>query len=251
MSGGVERPYAVVQVVDGRDGLMLPYQASIFATHARLHETGAMPSRVDHVLMHCGDVNTHPGVVIVNFSCAAIDAVVDGKSFHRHIFYKLAAFKLVTYQKIILLDFDSYISGDLMGAFEYPPPAMVRWEEPNDGPFHPNSGVVMLAPSVGMYDAALSWLRRLPQTTAKQRRAKIFEMRSPWGTFHNRSRAVDPDPGAVLAVDSDEEYFWMFWNVLERKRFGPLQELRNSTSDRPLPQPSPWFAYRAVLRCSY
>ena len=225
MGGGAERAHAVVHIIDGRDGLMLPYQASIFATHARLHETGAMPKHVDHVLMQCGDVRTHPGVRIEKFDCAAIDAVVDGKNFHKYIFYKLAVFKLVAYQKLILLDFDSYISADLMGAFAYPPPAMVRWEAPNYGPFQPNGGVVMLAPSVAMYDAALSWLRKLPRTTAKQRRAKIFEMRSPWGTFHNRSRAIDPDPGAVLAVDSDQEYFWMFWNVLERERFGPLHEL--------------------------
>ena len=28
-----------------------------------------------------------------------------------------------------------------------------------------------------------------------------------------------------MAADSDQQYFFMFWNVLERERFGPLHEL--------------------------
>ena len=219
------QPYAVVNVVDGRDGILLPYQASIFAMHARLRETGVVPKHADHVLLQCGNAKTHPRVRIIRFDCDEIDEVVSGKDFHRHIFYRIAGFKLVDYKKVLLIDFDAYISADISGAFDYPAPAMVRWESPVAGPFQPNGGVTLVAPSAAMYKAALSWLRKLPKGTVSQRRAKIFEMRSPWGAFGNRSQATAPDPSSVLAADSDQQYFFMFWNVLERERFGPLHEL--------------------------
>ena len=110
------QPYAVVNVVDGRDGILLPYQASIFAMHARLRETGVVPTHADHVLLQCGNAKTHPRVRIIRFDCDEIDEVVSGKDFHRHIFYRIAGFKLVDYRKVLLIDFDAYISADISGA---------------------------------------------------------------------------------------------------------------------------------------
>jgi len=204
---------------------MLPYQASLFASHQRLKETGVLAT-ADHVLLVCArDVSTHPDVRIVQFDCAAIDEACRGKGLNGPAMYRIAPFALVEYQRVLMLDFDTYVSGNISGIFRLPAPGMVRWESNTAGPFQPNGGVHYAAPSNALYQSAMGWITRLPRTTANQRKALLYEMRTPWGAFNNRSAATEPNPGLVLAGDSDQHFFFMLYNVLERERFGPLHEL--------------------------
>ena len=46
--------FGIVQIEGGRSEIILPYQASLFATHQRLRETGALKS-ADHILLLCGE----------------------------------------------------------------------------------------------------------------------------------------------------------------------------------------------------
>lgn len=219
--------YAIVHTLDGRDGISVAYQASLFAFNQRLRETGAL-SRADHVLMLCTDARpgttTHPDIRIMPFDCAPIDEAVKGKGFHRHLLYRLAPWRL-PYERVLLLDLDMYISADLMGAFTYPAPAMVRWENPQSGPFQANGGVAMVRPSEDLYQSALHALRRCCRGDPKERKRALMNMRTPFGAFNNHSRATEPDPLAVMAFDNDQQFFLMFFNVVERARFGPLSEL--------------------------
>lgn len=223
-SQGRRHDAAVVQIDNAISGLKMPYQASLFSTHMRLRETG-MLDVVDHVLMVCAHVVTHPGIRIVRFNNTEIEDVIRDKHVNFPAFHKLAAFRLVQYSRVLVLDLDTYVVADIRGAFALPAPAMVRWESPTAGPFQPNSGVHLAVPDEKLYDAALGWLRRLPRGPAWGRRAKLHEMLTPWGAFNNRSAATAPDPQPVLMSDSDQHFLFMLYNVLERELFGPLHEL--------------------------
>jgi hypothetical protein len=207
--------------------IQLPYQASLFAMHQRLKETGAL-TLAQHVLVACrcsADISTHPSIRVVPLNCSDIDAAARGKGLNGPALYKMTAFGLAAYTRVLVLDLDTYVSGDVRGVFNLPAPAMVRWESAVAGPFQPNSGVMYVAPSRAQYALALEWLRRLPVGSEKKRKQLLYDMRTPWGAFNNRSAARAPDPGLVLAGDSDQHFFFMFWNVLERERFGPMHEL--------------------------
>ena len=215
--------YAFVQVLDDQKQLAHPYMASLFATHQRLNETGAL-EHADHVLMQCGHAPTHPGIKSISFDCSEIDKAVEGQGFHRHCFYKLAPLRL-SYARVLILDIDIYVAADPMPVFGYPSPGMVRWENPHSGPFQANSAVVLVQPGEQVYAAALSWLRRIPVMSQQARREKLYNMITPWGAFNNRTAATPPDALQVAAHDGDQQFFLMFFNVLERRRFGPLREL--------------------------
>jgi hypothetical protein len=174
--------------------------------------------------MHCGSAPTHPGIKVVWFNCTELDEVVQRQQFHLHCFYKLAALNL-HYARVLILDIDVYIAADPMPVFQYLAPAMVRWENPNSGPFQANSAVVLVQPSHDMYASALNWLAKQPSLGRHRRREQLYNMRTPWGSFNNRSAATDPDPVMAMAHDGDQQFFLMFFNVLERRRFGPLHEL--------------------------
>ena len=52
--------FAIVNVDPGTHGIMLPYQASLFAMHQRLKETGGL-STADHVLLVKHIPGANPG----------------------------------------------------------------------------------------------------------------------------------------------------------------------------------------------
>ena len=221
--------YAVVQIEGGQNGIMLPYQSSLFATHQRLLETRVL-EKADHVLLVCrertDEPRTHPGIHVLKFNCAEIDDATRGKGLNWPCMYRIATMRLVQYEKVLLLDFDVYISADIAGVFAYPAPGMVRWESAVAGPFQPNGGVHLVRPDHGLYAAALGWLQRLPVGPARARIKLLLNMRTPWGAWNNRSMpARKAEPGLVLAGDSDQHFFFMLYNVLERERYGPLHEL--------------------------
>ena len=58
----------IVQIEGGNGQIILPYQASLFATHQRLSETGALKG-ADHILLVCGErpvnVLTHPTIRVI------------------------------------------------------------------------------------------------------------------------------------------------------------------------------------------
>ena len=229
---GGKKDFAVVHVSDGLSGIARPYQASIFAMHQRLKETGSL-LRADHVLLLCSNAGpsflgavSHHEIKVRRMDCPRIDAATTDKGFHQYIFYKLAIFRLTEYSKVVSLDLDMYVAASISGVFDHPPPAMVRWESSVAGPFQANSATLLVQPSIALYEAALGYLRRIPSgSTGSSRVAKLYEMMSPWGAFYNKSEAVPPDAASVLAGDSDQQFFLMLFNVLERKRFGPLNEL--------------------------
>jgi len=179
----------------------------------------------DHVLMVCGNVLTHHEVRIIRFNCVDIDNVIANKGFHRFIFYRVAMFQLTQYSRVLALDLDMYISGNIAGAFTYPTPGMVRWESAAAGPFQPNGGCVLVRPERALYQAAMWHLQRLPIANAPSRLKRLSNMMTPWGAFGNSSVALPPKPWLVSAGDSDQQFMLMFWNVLERERFGPIREL--------------------------
>ena len=223
-AGSSTRENALVQLGAGTNGIKLPYQASLFAAHQRMKETGALTT-ADHVLLTCSEVVTHPDVKLLRFNCTEIDEACRDKGLNGPAMYRIAAFRLVMYRRVLMLDLDSYIAADISGIFQLPAPGMVRWESPVAGPNQPNGGVHYVAPSEALYTAALGWIRRLPVGSANRRKALLYEMQTPWGAFNNRSKAIAPNPGLVLAGDSDQHFFFMLYNVLERERFGPLHEL--------------------------
>ena len=193
--------YAFVQVLDDQKNLAHPYMASLFATHQRLNETGAL-EHADHVLMQCGHAPTHPGIKSISFDCSEIDKAVEGQGFHRHCFYKLAPLRL-SYARVLILDIDIYVAADPMPVFGYPSPGMVRWDNPHSGPFQANSAVVLVQPGEQVYAAALSWLRRIPVMSQQARREKLHNMITPWGAFNNRTAATPPDALQVAAHDGE------------------------------------------------
>ena len=218
----------IVQIEGGSSQIILPYQASLFATHQRLSETGALKS-ADHILLVCrerpANVLTHPGIRVIKFNCTEIDDASRGKGLNWPCMYRIASMRLTQYTRILMLDFDVYIAADILGVFWYPAPAMVRWESPAAGPYQPNGGVHLLEPNATLYAAALSWLRKLPVASPKERKRLLFNMRTPWGAFNNRTEATQPDARLVQAGDSDQHFFFTLYNVLERDNFGPLNEL--------------------------
>ena len=226
--------FAVYHVTDGITGILKPYQASLFGMHQRLKETGVLRI-ADHVLLLCSSAEakyrdpkpvSHHEVLVRRMDCPAIDAAIDGKGFHKYIFYRIALFEQTMYSKVVALDLDMYIAADISSVFEYPAPGMVRWESNVAGPFSPNGGCVLLQPHRDLYDAALGHLRRLPFASSGRSRIKqLRNMMTPWGAFRNTTVAGPPDPALVLAGDSDQQFFLMLFNVLERGRFGPLKEL--------------------------
>ena len=218
------KQYAFVQVMDNQTTFAHPYQASLFAMHQRLKETGAL-AHADHVLMQCGHAPTHPGIRVINFDCLTLDGVVEGQHFHHHCFYKLAPLQLRQYSLVLILDIDMYVAADPMPVFQYPAPGMVRWENPHSGPFQANSATILARPGDGVFEAALGWLKKLPVMTQKERRERLHNMLTPFGAFNNQTAATPPDPVQVMAHDGDQQFFLMFYNVLERHRFGPLHEL--------------------------
>jgi hypothetical protein len=219
---------AIVQIEGGRERIILPYQASLFATQQRLKETGAL-QKADHVLLVCGErtvpVHTHPGIRVLKFNCTEIDDASRGKGLNWPCMYRIASMRLTQYRRILMLDFDVYVAADVLGVFDHPAPAMVRWESPVAGPYQPNGGVHMLAPSDGLYAAALGWLRKLPVGSAKRRKRLLYNMRTPWGAFNNATAATSPDASLVQAGDSDQHFFFTLYNVLEVSQHGPLHEL--------------------------
>ena len=221
--------YAFVRVMDGKDGrLKLPHQASLFALHQRLLETGAA-RHADQVLVHCAGgepLKTHPAYTVVPLSCNAIDDALSGKDLLANVFYKLLAWQLVHYTRVLVLDIDVHVVGDMLGIFRYEAPATVRWESATNQPYQANGGVVLLRPSVEMFKAALRWLRRLPNGTKRSRLFALRGMRTPWGAWNNKTGPAKPaDPGPVCVEDGEQQFVFVFFNVLERARFGPLHEL--------------------------
>lgn len=221
--------HAVVHVTDGLEGILRPYQASLLAMHQRLKETGVL-QRADHALLICAEGTrgavSHHEIVVHRMNCTEIDAATADRGFHKYIFYRTALFRLTAYAKVVAIDLDAYIVGDISSIFGYSAPRMVRWESNVAGPFSPNGGVVLVKPDVALYDAAVRHLQRVPVGSKGTARLKhIYNMMTPYGAFHNTTAAVAPDPGPVLANDSDQQFFLMLFNVLERERFGPLQEL--------------------------
>ena len=222
------KSFGIVQIEGGRKRIILPYQASLFATHQRLRETSALRS-ADHILLVCGErvgnVQTHPGIRVVKFNCTEIDRAALGKGLNWPCMYRLASMRLTQYARILMLDFDVYIAADILGVFQHPAPAMVRWESPVAGPYQPNGGVHLLAPDDRLYAAALGWLQKLPVASAQQRRRLLYNMRTPWGSFNNLTQATQPNAHLVQAGDSDQHFFFTLYNVLEVDSFGPLHEL--------------------------
>ena len=210
---------------------MRPYQASLFAMHQRLKETGVLRI-AHHLLLICprpgvneGSAVVHHAVMVRTMNCTEIDDAVANKGFHLYVFYKVALLKLTSYAKVLHVDLDVYMTADISGVFAYPTPGMVRWESNNHGPFQANSAVMLVKPSMALYDAALGHLQRLPTGTMKSRVKRLYDMITPWGAFHNSTTAQPAVPGLVLAGDGDQQFFFMLFNVLERERFGPLNEL--------------------------
>ena len=155
-----------------------------------------------------------------------MDAALAGKDLLPNVFYKLLAWRLVQYTRVLILDIDVHVVGDMFGAFRYEAPASVRWESATNFPYQANGGVVLIQPSVPMYAAALGWLRRLPNGTMHRRLALMRRMATPWGAWNNRTGPATPaDAGPVCVADGEQQFFFMFFNVLERWRFGPLHEL--------------------------
>ena len=220
------RRHAIVHVDSCENGLMLPYQASLFAIHQRLLETNVL-TIADHVLMACypSRVFTHSAILLATFNCTEIDDATKGKGLNGPAMYKIAAYGLAAYDRLLLLDFDTYVHGDISSVFKLPAPAMVRWESKVAAPVQPSSGVQLIQPQTDLYFAALKWLRKLPKSTARQRAKLLMEMRTPWGSFNNRSEAIPPNPVPVMAADSDQHFLFTLFNVLEDTRFGPLHEL--------------------------
>lgn len=223
-----QKSLGIVQIEGGHGEIILPYQASLFATQQRLSETGAL-KEADHILLVCAErpanVLTHPGIRVIKFNCTEIDDASRGKGLNWPCMYRIASMRLTQYTRILMLDFDVYIAADILGIFKHPAPAMVRWESPAAGPNQPNGGVHLLAPNAKLYAAALGWLRKLPVASPSKRKRLLYNMRTPWGAFNNRTRATEPNAHLVQAGDSDQHFFFTLYNVLEKESFGPLNEL--------------------------
>ena len=224
------RRYAFVRVADLHGPqLRVPFQLSLFALYQRLLETGATRF-ADLVLVYCSaqPPETHPAYKLKAENCDEIDrAVGSGKNLKTSGFYRLLAWRLVQYTHILILDEDVHVAGNMLGAFQFEAPATVRWESPrgSQGPWLPDAGVMLIRPSMEMYEAALSWLLRLRPMHQWRRTAMLRNMLSPWGVWYNKSTAVPPDPGPVCVDNEEPQFTFMFFNALERTRFGPLHEL--------------------------
>lgn len=154
---------------------------------------------------------------VVTMDLAELWNATNNKELWQGVFVKLAAYRLVQYSRVIVVDSDLLMVQNCDDVFPRPHPAMSQWENPTSQ----NSGFWLLKPNMTVYKAMIRALERIPNNRTLREETSRRSANAPLGSPEQMAEGLLTDQ----YTEQGFLFAWLASDEALREGYGPLHLL--------------------------